>query len=114
MKLNLRASRAEWMIKYCKLRSIQLEHSRTTADIFICMLDSNMDRKAVVTRLLAALLSRLAKQSKSYLKMIEYLEYIASTGLRREVDDIIVAGVYLKRSAIFEETKLAAAKARTV
>jgi hypothetical protein len=104
-------ARADWMVKYCRLRNIQLEHSRTFVTIFIRMMNNDVDRSAIATRLLAALPSRLDKQTKSYTRMMRYLRYIASTGSRREEDDFVIVSVYLKRSAIFKTLKQAVAKA---
>jgi hypothetical protein len=76
------------------------------------MMNSEVDdRKAIATRLLAALPSRLNKQTQSYSKMIRYLKYVASTGGRREEDDIVIVSVYLKRSAVFKTLKQSVAQA---
>ncbi|KAL5319748.1 hypothetical protein ACEPPN_012804 [Leptodophora sp. 'Broadleaf-Isolate-01'] len=108
---NIKNSRADWMIKYCKLRNIQLVHSRTFVAVFTQMMDSDGDRKAIANRLLDALPAKLEKQSQSYTKMMRYLRYIASTGLRREEDDIVLLSVFLKRSAAFKELKEVVAEA---
>ncbi|CZR66263.1 uncharacterized protein PAC_16164 [Phialocephala subalpina] len=105
-------SRADWMVKYCQLRNIQLVHSRTFVTIFIRMMNCDIkDRKDIATRLLAALPPRLEKQTQSYTKMMRYLKYIAATGGRREEEDIVVVSVHLKRSAVFKNLKQAVAKA---
>ncbi|KAG4440239.1 hypothetical protein IFR05_004258 [Cadophora sp. M221] len=108
---NIKKSRADWMIKYCKLRNIQLVHSRTFVTVFTQMMDGDGDRKAIANRLLDALPTKLEKQSQSYTKMMRYLRYIASTGQRREEDDIVLLGVFLKRSAAFKELKEVVAEA---
>ncbi|KAH7321727.1 hypothetical protein BKA65DRAFT_598853 [Rhexocercosporidium sp. MPI-PUGE-AT-0058] len=108
---NIKKSRADQMIKYCQLRNIQLVHSRTFIAVFVQMMDSDSDRKAIATRLLDALPAKLENQSRSYKKMMRYLRYIASTGLRRQDDDIVLLSVFLKRSAAFKELKEVAAKA---
>jgi hypothetical protein len=108
---KIKTTRADWTVKYCQLRNIQLDHSRTIVTIFIQMMTSNVDRSVIATRLLAALPPRLEMQTQSYPKMIRYLKYVASTGLRREDDDIVVASVYLKRSAVFKTLKQSVAKA---
>jgi hypothetical protein len=64
------------MVKYCKLRNVQLDHSRTFVNIFIRMMNSDIDCSAIAARLLAALPLRLDKQTQSYTKMIHYLKYI--------------------------------------
>jgi hypothetical protein len=43
--------------------------------------------------------------------MIRYLKYVASTGGRREEDDIVIVSVYLNRSAVFKTLKQAVAQA---
>ncbi|KAF8854905.1 hypothetical protein BDZ45DRAFT_656052 [Acephala macrosclerotiorum] len=109
---KLNTSRADWMVKYCQLRNIQLDHSRTFVTIFIRMMDSEVeDRKDIATRLSAALPPRIEKQTRSYTKMIRYLRYVASTGGRREEDDVVIVSVHLKRSAVFKNLKQAVAKA---
>ncbi|KAH7393397.1 hypothetical protein BKA64DRAFT_755541 [Cadophora sp. MPI-SDFR-AT-0126] len=108
---NIKKSRADWMIKYCKLRNIQLVHSRTFVTIFIKMIQTDANREAIAGRLLDVLPPKLEKQSQSYQKMMRYLRHIVSTGTRREEDDIVVISVYLKRSAVFKELKQNVAKA---
>jgi len=108
---SIKKSRGDWMIKYCKLRNIQLVHSRTFVTVFIKMIQTDASREAITGRLLDALPPKLEKQSQSYQKMMRYLRHIVSTGKRREEDDIVVTSVYLKRSAIFKELKQVAAKA---
>ncbi|PVH78664.1 hypothetical protein DL98DRAFT_573077 [Cadophora sp. DSE1049] len=108
---SIKKSRGDWMIKYCKLRNIQLVHSRTFVTIFIKMIQTHANREAIAGRLLDVLPPKLEKQSQSYQKMMRYLRHIVSTGTRREEDDIVVTSVYLKRSAVFKDLKQAVAKA---
>ncbi|KUJ08263.1 uncharacterized protein LY89DRAFT_339205 [Mollisia scopiformis] len=110
---KIKASRMDWMVKYCQLRNIQLEHSRTFVTIFIRLMnvENETERMEIATRLLAALPPRLEKQSQSYTSMMRYIKYIASTGQRREGHDIVVVSVYLKRSAVFKSLKQAVASA---
>jgi len=112
MPATVKTSRIDSLAKYCKLRNIQLEHSRTFVTIFIRMMNSdNDDRKAIASRLLEALPHSVGKQTNSYTRMIRYLKYVASTGGRREEDDIVIVSVYLKRSAVFKTLKQAVAQA---
>lgn len=102
MKLNRTAE----TVKYCKLRNIQLEHSRTIITIFMRMLTiEGIDIAAVSARLLEALPRKLERQTQSYTRMISYLDHLAKGGQRRVKDDLIAASVYTKRSAIFSELK---------
>ena len=99
-------SRTAEMIKYCTLRNIQLDHSRTIITIFMRMLTTkDIDVEAVATRLLEQLPQKLEKQSQSYTKMIKYLEHLAKGSERRVNDDLVAASVYTKRSAAFSELK---------
>ncbi|KAL2068167.1 hypothetical protein VTL71DRAFT_16265 [Oculimacula yallundae] len=108
---NIKASRADALISYCQHRNIQLVHSRTFVAVFTKMMGSDCDRKAIADRLLVALPEKIQDESRSYKKMLRYLRYIASTGLHREDDDIVLLSVFLKRSAAFKELKQEAAKA---
>lgn len=112
MPATIKNSRIDWLAKYCKLRNIQLAHSRTYVTIFVRMMNSDDDdRKAIASRLLEALPHSVGKQTNSYTRMICYLKYVASTGGRREEDDIVIVSVYLKRSAFFKTLKQAVAQA---
>ena len=92
--------------KYCKLRNIQLEHSRTILTIFLKLLtNKDMDRKAVAQRLLKNIPHRLQRQTESYTRMIKYLENLANGGDRQPQDDLVVASVFTKRSATFRKIK---------
>ncbi|CAG8951967.1 hypothetical protein HYFRA_00000702 [Hymenoscyphus fraxineus] len=94
------------MIYHCKLRNIQLDHSRTIITILMRMLtEEGIDTAAVATRLLKNLPRRLSGQSPSYPKMIEYLKRLSKGGERGPHDDIIAAMVYANRSAAFSELK---------
>jgi hypothetical protein len=108
---KIKIAHVDRMVKYCQLRNIQLDHSRSIVTIFIQMMNSDVDRSAIATRLLAALPSHLQNQTQSYPRMLRYLKYVASTGSRREEDDIMVVSVYLKRSAVFKALKQSVAQA---
>lgn len=100
------------MIKFCKLRNIQLDHSRTIITIFMRMLTTpDFDIAAVAGRLLEHLPKKLQKQTQSYTKMIQYLEHLSKGGKRRVNDDVIAASVYTSRSAAFSELKANASDA---
>ena len=101
-----KSSRADEIIKYCKLRNIQLEHSRTIITIFMRMLTTeDIGSTVVAGRLLDQLPRKLELQTQSYARMIQYLEHLAEGGQRRAKDDLIAASVYTKRSAAFGELK---------
>ncbi|KAH8881092.1 hypothetical protein GQ53DRAFT_668385 [Thozetella sp. PMI_491] len=103
---KIKSSAAEDMVRYCKLRNIQLDHSRTILTIFMRILTAeDADIAAVSGRLLDRLPKKLERQTQSYTKMIKYLEHLAKGGQRRINDDIIAASVYAKRSAAFSEVK---------
>jgi hypothetical protein len=103
---EIKLSRTAEMIKYCILRNIQLDHSRTIITIFMRMLTTeDIDIAAVAARLLDQLPHQLERQTQSYTKMIKYLENLAKGGQRRVNDDLIAASVYTKRSAAFSELK---------
>jgi hypothetical protein len=111
---EIRQNRANDMIKYCKLRNIQLVHSRTLITIFMRMLTTqDADVQGIATRLLEQIPHSLEKQSTSYTDMISYLKHLAGGGQRRTNNDIIVASVYTKRSAAFREIKIQVSKAWT-
>lgn len=109
---EIRQKRAADMIKFCKLRNIQLDHSRTIITVFMRMLTSeDVDAAAISARLLEELPHKLEKQSESYTMMINYLKHLAGGGQRRVNDDVTAANVYTKRSAAFAELKIKAADA---
>ena len=103
---EIKANRVAEMVKFCKLRNIQLEHSRTIITVFMRMLTvQNIDIQAVAARLLAQLPHKLERQSQSYTKMIMYLNHLAEGGERCANDDLAAANVYTSRSAAFAELK---------
>ncbi|GFF57856.1 conserved hypothetical protein [Aspergillus udagawae] len=103
---RIKASRTDEMVKFCKLRNIQLEHSRTIITVFMRMLTAeDIDLPPVAARLLAQLPHKLERQSQSYTKMITYLNHLAEGGERCVSDDLTAASVYTSRSAAFAELK---------
>lgn len=109
---EVKQSRTAELVRYCKLRNIQLDHSRTIITILMRMLTTeNSDIAAVAARLLEQLPHKLEKESQSYPKMIKYLEHLAAEGQRRVNDDLAAATVYTKRSAIFATLKASVSKA---
>jgi hypothetical protein len=103
---EIKANRTAELVKYCKLRNIQLENSRTIITSFMRMLTTeNINIAAVASRLLQHLPHTLEKQTRSYTRMIGYLEHLAKGGQRRVKDDLIAASVFTKRSAAFSELK---------
>ncbi|KAH6667958.1 hypothetical protein B0J14DRAFT_175267 [Halenospora varia] len=103
---EIKTNKGAEMIKYCKLRNIQLDHSRTIITIFMRMLTTeNIDIAAIATRLLEQIPHKLERQTQSYTKMTKYLEHLAKGGQRRVNDDLIAVGVCTKRSAAFAEVK---------
>ncbi|CEL09714.1 hypothetical protein ASPCAL12847 [Aspergillus calidoustus] len=113
---SVRATKAAEMIKFCKLRNIQLFHSRSIITVLMRMLtakdgDAGFDVPAVAARLLEQLPRKLEKQSSGYSRMRQYLEHLAAGGERRFMDDLIVASTYTARSAAFGELKTQVAEA---
>lgn len=109
---EIKASRIAEMVRFCKLRNIQLEHSRTIITVFMRMLTAeDIDIQAVATRLLAQLPHKLERQSRSDMRMIAYLNHLAEGGERCKDDDLIAADVYTTRSAAFAELKQKACEA---
>jgi hypothetical protein len=103
---DIKIGRTAEMIRYCKLRNIQLDHSRTIITIFMRMLTTeHTDFTAVAARLLKQLPPTLERQTQSYTRMIKYLQHLAKGGQRRANDDLVAASVYNKRSAAFAELK---------
>ncbi|KAK2594953.1 hypothetical protein QQS21_007311 [Conoideocrella luteorostrata] len=104
---QIKSSPVADMIKCCKLRNIQLEHSRTIITIFMRMLttqDMHIPRCCSSTSV-RPLSSKLEKQTEGYTRMIKYLDHLAKGGQRRAKDDLIAANVYIKRSTAFAELK---------
>ncbi|KAI9147129.1 hypothetical protein HJFPF1_13161 [Paramyrothecium foliicola] len=103
------------MVKSCKLRNIQLEHSRTIITVFMHMLTKeDVDPSPIAARLLERLPQKLERETESYTRMIDYLRHLAEGGQRRASDDLIAASVYTKRSAAFADFKNKAAAACVV
>ncbi|KAH8649256.1 hypothetical protein BX600DRAFT_111958 [Xylariales sp. PMI_506] len=100
------------MVKYCKLRNIQLDHSRTIITMFMRMLTTaGVDIAAVAERLLEQIPHNLERGTQSYTRMIAYLSHLAKGGHRLVPEDLIAASVYTKRSATFSELKNKVAEA---
>ncbi|EXA30939.1 hypothetical protein FOVG_17716 [Fusarium oxysporum f. sp. pisi HDV247] len=100
------------MLQFCKLRNIQLEHCRTIITIFKRMLTTDgADVPAIAGRLQENIASELEKQTKSFTRMIRYIDHLARGGARRLADDLHYGNVYTKRSAAFKDLKIAVAEA---
>jgi len=109
---EVKSSRADDLIKFCRLRNIQLDHSRTIITVFMRMLTTkDADIAAIAARLLEQLPKRLERQSQGYTKMIKYLEHLAKRGQRRVSDDLIAGNIYTTRSASFGNLKTKVAEA---
>ncbi|KAH6961951.1 hypothetical protein BKA56DRAFT_498721 [Ilyonectria sp. MPI-CAGE-AT-0026] len=105
-------SRVADMVRYCKLRNIQLEHSRTIITVFMRMLTAEgSDVPTVATRLVDMIPSKLEKQTKSYARMVKYVSNLAKGCQRRAAEDLIYASIYTKRSAAFKDLKTKVAEA---
>ncbi|OXN09480.1 hypothetical protein V6000_004814 [Aspergillus fumigatus] len=103
---SIKASRMAELVKFCKLRNIQLAHSRTIITVFMRMLTAeDIDIQPVAARLLTQLPHKLERQSQSYTRMIRYLNHLAGGGERCVHDDLTAANVYTSRSAAFAELK---------
>lgn len=102
----VRASRTDEMIRFSKLRNIQLHHSRTIITVFMQMLTAEgSDMPTIATRLLEQLPQQLERQSQGYTMMIDYLEHLAKGGQRHAHDDLVAASIYTSRSAAFGSLK---------
>ncbi|KAJ5382182.1 hypothetical protein N7517_000093 [Penicillium concentricum] len=102
----------EKMIRFSKLRNIQLHHSRTIITVFMRMLTMEESKVApIATRLLKQLPRELKRQSEGYTIMIRYLEHLSNGGQRRYNDDLVAATIYATRSAAFGPLKREASKA---
>lgn len=100
------------LARYCRLRNIELEHSRSIVTVFQRMLTTpGADQQAISSRLLSCLPSKLERQSSAYSRMIEYLQHLASGSARQESEDAALASVFTRRSAVYAEIKTAAADA---
>jgi hypothetical protein len=103
---EIKASRVAAMAQYCKLRNIQLEHSRTIITIFMRMLTTEgADTAAIATRLLNQVPQKLDRQTEGYSRMIQYLKHLAQGGEQRAEDNATAAGVYTRRSGAFSKVK---------
>lgn len=109
---SVRASRTDEMIRFSKLRNIQLHHSRTIITVFMRMLTVEGSGIATIaTRLLEQLPRQLKRQSSGYTQMIHYLEHLSNGGERRAHDDLVAASTYTSRSAAFGPLKIEVSKA---
>ncbi|KAL2704854.1 hypothetical protein AAEP93_000104 [Penicillium crustosum] len=103
---SVRASRTDEMIRFSKLRNIQLHHSRTIITAFMRMLTvEGSNIAAIATRLLEQLPRQLKRQSSGYTHTIHYLDHLSKGGERRTHDDLIAASTYTSRSAAFGSLK---------
>ncbi|KAL4902223.1 hypothetical protein BDW74DRAFT_158816 [Aspergillus multicolor] len=109
---SVKSSRTTEMVRYCKLRNIQLHHSRTIITVLVRMLtatadgaDAGGDIAALSARLLEHLPRKLEKQSRGYTRTIQYLKHLAAGGQRRPMNDLVIASTYTARSAGFKELK---------
>jgi hypothetical protein len=109
---GVKSSRADDLIKFCKLRNIQLDHSRTIVTTLMRMLTTqDADITAIAARLRDQIPRKLERQSRGYTQMIHYLEHLAKGGQRRVGDDLVVSNVYTSRSAFFGDLKRNVAEA---
>ncbi|KAJ5592172.1 hypothetical protein N7537_009076 [Penicillium hordei] len=108
----VKASRTDEMIRFSKLRNIQLHHSRTIITVFMRMLTvEGSDIATIATRLLEQLPRQLKRQTSGYTQMIHYLEHLAKGGERRPHDDLVAASTYTSRSAAFGSLKIEVSEA---
>ncbi|KAJ5192148.1 hypothetical protein N7449_008290 [Penicillium cf. viridicatum] len=109
---SVRASRTDDMIRFSKLRNIQLHHSRTIITVFMRMLTvEGSDIATTATRLLEQLPRPLKRQSSGYTHIIDYLEHLSKGGERRAHDDLVAASTYTSRSAAFGSLKIEVSEA---
>ncbi|CRL26725.1 unnamed protein product [Penicillium camemberti] len=109
---SVRASRTDEMIRFSKLRNIQLHHSRTIITVFMRMLTvEGSDIAAIATRLLEQIPRQLKRQSAGYTHMIHYLDHLTKGGERRAHDDLVAASTYTSRSAAFGSLKVKVSEA---
>ncbi|KAF9783626.1 hypothetical protein IL306_008753 [Fusarium sp. DS 682] len=109
---EIKESRVSEMLRFCKLRNIQLEHCRTIITIFERMLTTDdADVAAIAGRLQENIPSELEKQTKGFTRMMRYIGHLAKGGARRPADDLLYGNVYTKRSAAFKNLKIAVALA---
>ncbi|KAF5699627.1 hypothetical protein FMUND_14691 [Fusarium mundagurra] len=93
---EIKENRVSEMLRFCKLRNIQLEHYRTIITIF--ELQENIPNE-------------LEKQTKGFTRMMQYINHLAKGGARRPANDLVYGNVYTKRSAAFKDLKIAVALA---
>ncbi|KAL4967197.1 uncharacterized protein BDV14DRAFT_170184 [Aspergillus stella-maris] len=113
---TVKLNRIQEMIKYCKLRNIQLHHSRSIITVIMRMLtaadnDASLDIAAVAARLLTHLPRKIENPSSGYTKMFKYLKSLQAGGQRRPAADLVFANTYTARSAVFSELKTRVAEA---
>lgn len=100
------------MIEYCRLRNIQLQHSRTIITALMRMLITEGSNMAVISsRLLDHLPEKLQRQTEGYTRMIRYLQHLATGGHQRVEDNLVAVSVYTRRSAGFAAFKTKVAEA---
>ncbi len=99
------------MARFCRIRNIQLDHSRTIITVLMRMLTEDVDKAACASRLLAYLPVRVERQTDSYTRLLQYLVHLSNGGERRRADDSNAANVYARRSAAFSTVKAQVAEA---
>ncbi|KEY67815.1 hypothetical protein S7711_04125 [Stachybotrys chartarum IBT 7711] len=110
--VKIKLDRTAMMIEYCRLRNIQLQHSRTIITVLMRMLTtegSNMT--AISSRLLSHLPEKLQRQTEGYTRMIRSLQHLATGGHQRVEDNLVAVSVYTRRSAGFAAFKTKVAEA---
>ena len=96
---------------YCAARNVQLLHSRTIVTALKKMLTEQADCKDVAARLLDIIPSVLENETESYRRLHRYIEHLAAGGKQRVDDNLIIANVFTKRSAVFSKAKNSLAQA---
>lgn len=111
---NKREDRMLALARFCRLRNVELEHSRTIVTVLQRMLTiPGANTQDISRRLMACLPAHLERQSSTYTRMLAYLEHLSFGGARRESDDAAVASTYTRRSAVYAQVKSAVSKACT-
>lgn len=118
---SLKQNRLEELAEHRKLRNEQLAHSRIIVEILMRHMISSMashganernnSLATVSSRLLKHAPGSLTRQTGSYKRLTGYLEHLASGGTRNKHGDLVLAGVYSKRSAVFGKLKLEVVRA---
>lgn len=108
---NAARDRIADMVRFCRLRNIQLDHCRTIITVLMRMLTEDVDKAACASRLLEHLPKKLERQTESFTHLRNYLSHLASGGERRKADDALAANVYTRRSAAFAAVKAQVADA---